>query len=478
MRSTTLGARVADLPLAPHFSLPAASARPALPSVRVRQSSGRIAAIAARALGAAGALLSLDDVCVERHEQLAGYAAGADDDEALRLLTAHVLGNGLPLVVPDLRLLPQSEECAAELGIIAYAAVPLIALDGSVLGVLAAFATAPRAWTAADVDLLTDLARLAAAELALAGRGLDTIARDRARHLALLDVGAAGVVEIDLDGRCTLVNATADGMLGYGDMLYGRDVHLFLHTRWDGSSQHDLDLCPVSTVLRAGLRLGPEETVLQSSDGSRFYAEYAAAPIIEDGRINGALLWFRDLTPRKQLEERLAQQAQNDALTGLANRAAFADRLQEALAHAAREDGTVAVLMLDVDDFSGVNQHFGNGAGDRLLVEIGRRLSTCVRHGDLVARSGGDEFAVLLERVSGLAETQRVSERLLAGLRPPFPLAGGTVQVGASMGIAIVDGHCAGDDLLRAAAAALVEAKCSNKGGAVIAETGAALLLD
>ena len=459
------------LPVLPAASRQTDMAQPE-PVVAPLQTTGdRLATLALHALGVPGSVVALTS-----GELLHGAGDAPDESETalLRRLTRQALACGQPLIVPDVRRLPPFADSAGRC--VAFAGVPLTTPAGETVGVLAAYDAAPRAWTAAEIDLLGNLAALATAQFALAGSGSADAARERARFQALFDIGASGVVEIDRDGRCVAANAVAETLLGYGAALRGRDVHLFLHTRWDGAPQHDFEHCPLTTVLRAGLRLGPEECVLQSSDGGRFYAECAVAPIVEESVVTGALLAFRDLTPRKQLEERLAQQAQTDSLTGIANRLVFAERLHEALSRAAREEGTVAVLLLDLDNFSRVNQQYGNASGDRLLVEVARRLSTCVRHGDLVARSGGDEFAVLLDRVSGVAEAQRVVERLQAGLRPPFPLAGGTLRIGASAGIAVMDGDCAADDLLRAAASALATAKQVGNGHTVIAASSSALL--
>ena len=454
MRSPAAGANAR----APASALPANSSFYALATRDVSTDRRRLAAIAARALAAAGAAVLLDgELFLDR----GGVDAGDPDVAAsLRDVASAVVARGAALVFP------QSGDARDGVSrLVACAGAPIVDPAGAVRGALLAYQIAPRVWTADDLAALVLLARLAAATLAAAAPGEHTAgltARERARYAALLEAGGAGVLEIDLDGRITLANANAETLLGYGDLL-GLDIHAIVHTRWDGAPQHALDRCPLTTTLRAGLRLGPEEAVLQASDGGRFYAEYAAMPLVEEGRITGALIWFRDLSGHKQLEERLAQQAQTDPLTGLANRSAFTAGLQEAILRALREDGSLAIVLIDLDDFAAINQRLGNAAGDRLLTEVGRRLQTCVRHGDIVARSDGDEFAVLLERVSSTGEATQVAERLLAALRPPFSLAGGTVCISASAGIAVMEGLCAADDLLRAATTGLRDAKRAGK---------------
>ena len=144
----------------------------------------------------------------------------------------------------------------------------------------------------------------------------------------------------------------------------------------------------------------------------------------------------------------LARLAYHDALTGLANRARFLDRLERALgrAHAAGDPGRVAVLMLDLDDFKAVNDTMGHAAGDALLVEVAERLRGATRaggtreggtrEGDTVARLGGDEFAVLLDGVRADADVTAVAERIVATLARPFALAAGVARVGTSVGTA------------------------------------------
>jgi diguanylate cyclase (GGDEF)-like protein len=130
-------------------------------------------------------------------------------------------------------------------------------------------------------------------------------------------------------------------------------------------------------------------------------------------------------------QRRLTHQAFHDALTGLANRALFRDRLDHALALHQLDGGRLAVLFLDLDDFKQVNDHHGHAVGDRLLKAAGDRLRAGVRGGDTVARLGGDEFAVLLE---GPGDAGEIAQQLLDALRRPYQIDGRTVTVGASIG--------------------------------------------
>ena len=162
-----------------------------------------------------------------------------------------------------------------------------------------------------------------------------------------------------------------------------------------------------------------------------------------------------------QSREKLTHQAFHDALTGLANRALFRDRLDHALALHRRDGGGLAVLFLDLDDFKAVNDCYGHATGDRLLREVADRLNAGVRSGDTVARLGGDEFAVLLE---GPGDAEETADKLLDALRRSYEIDGRAVTVGASVGFAdAADYPASAEELVRRADAAMYAGKRGGK---------------
>ena len=168
----------------------------------------------------------------------------------------------------------------------------------------------------------------------------------------------------------------------------------------------------------------------------------------------------------RETEAALARRAYHDPLTGLPNRALFADRLTGALGPAGEHAGPVAVLYVDLDGFKDVNDAHGHPTGDRLLVAVAGRVAACVRPADTVARLGGDEFAVLLWGLRDGREAERVAGRIVAALDAPFVLDGAEVRVGASVGIAAgASGAADADELQRQADLALYEAKRRGKAG-------------
>jgi diguanylate cyclase (GGDEF)-like protein len=167
-----------------------------------------------------------------------------------------------------------------------------------------------------------------------------------------------------------------------------------------------------------------------------------------------------ELAAAEEAKEEYRSLAYHDELTGLPNRTLFHDRLGLAITHSCRSQGHLALLYLDIDDFKGVNDSFGHGSGDRVLVELAGRIRAAVRAEDTVARVGGDEFVVLLAQVTGAGDAARVAGKVLNAVRHPFRVDGHDVPIAASVGVSVYpdDGACS-DDLLRHADGAMYRDK-------------------
>lgn len=222
-------------------------------------------------------------------------------------------------------------------------------------------------------------------------------------------------------------------------------------------------MAPAEDLRRSGL-FKAEEWTLKRADGSRVVVEVTATTCEAGGR--RLAQWnFRDISNRKEAEERIRYLALHDPLTGLANRAKFFDRLQFALAGARRSGGRVAALALDLDHFKAVNDTHGHLVGDRLLEAVAGRIMSCLRDSDTAARIGGDEFVVALSDLDSEEHAEQVAARLLAAIGQPIPIDNKTIRISASIGISHYPEDASdASGLVRAADTAMYRAKRSGRG--------------
>ena len=179
----------------------------------------------------------------------------------------------------------------------------------------------------------------------------------------------------------------------------------------------------------------------------------------------GWLTVLEDITERKRAEAEIVHLARHDALTGLANRAQFSEKLEEAGRRLKRGGTTITVMMLDLDRFKTVNDTLGHPAGDALLIEVGRRLRATVRDTDLLARLGGDEFAIIQEGGDSQHEGAiALALRIIGAISEPFDINGVEVNIGTSIGIAIAPEHGSEPEaLLKSADLALYAVKAEGR---------------
>jgi diguanylate cyclase (GGDEF)-like protein/PAS domain S-box-containing protein len=223
----------------------------------------------------------------------------------------------------------------------------------------------------------------------------------------------------------------------------------------------------------AGLRDGedgPVQVRMRHRDGRSLHVNGTATNLTGDPAVGGIVLTVRDDTARVELEAQLTHQAFHDALTGLANRQLFSDRLEHALTQRGSTRRPLVVMFVDLDEFKNVNDSRGHGAGDQVLGVIAERALATLRDGDTIARLGGDEFAILLEDTD-LGTASQVAERLLAEISRPIALEDDVLTIRASIGLApAVPGPATGEDLLRNADVAMYLAKDRGKGTVAVYE--------
>jgi len=300
-------------------------------------------------------------------------------------------------------------------------------------------------------------------------RAAEEIRRSERRFRALIENASDAVTVMDALGDIRYESASVARVLGYptGSRL-GTSAFEFVHP-----DDHAKSEAVLSAVLAHPGRTMPLELRALHADCSWRWLDARITNLLEEPDVAGVVANFRDITERKELEERLAHQAFHDALTGLANRALFLDRTEHALATLRRlGTGHVAVLFLDLDDFKTVNDGLGHAAGDAVLVELGSRLTATLRAVDTCARLGGDEFAVLLEGLADPPEAFEIGGRVLETVRDPITVDGTTVALNASLGIVITDGVDDAADLVRNADLAMYKAKAGGKGRYEVFERG------
>jgi diguanylate cyclase (GGDEF)-like protein/PAS domain S-box-containing protein len=285
--------------------------------------------------------------------------------------------------------------------------------------------------------------------------GLIAATRRQTAHLRSIVTASTDLVVVLGKGGCRYVSPSVTRALGVAEAdVLGEGLMRFLHP-----DDHAL----VRTVQSSGRS---DEVVLRVANqfGEWRHLEAHVTDMRHDRHIRGVVINARDVSERVRLEEELTRQAYHDGLTALANRSLFRDRLDQALARAARTGDPLAVLVLDLDGFKRVNDTLGHDAGDRLLREVATRLMDSVRPSDTVARFGGDEFAMLLEDADESLASE-VARRSLARLAEPVVIAERQLAVAASIGIVVHTGEpVSGDDLVRDADVAMYAAKDAGRG--------------
>ncbi|MGB7754699.1 MAG: EAL domain-containing protein [Salinisphaera sp.] len=250
-------------------------------------------------------------------------------------------------------------------------------------------------------------------------------------NASVVSATSEAVVICDIDARITAVNPAFLEVTGLSDTdIVGRPLYELV----DQSS---------AVAIRAAwetlLRKGHWAAEWRIRGRNAHVPVWGALSTVSDEpgfplRVAGIL---SDLTTQKEAEERLYRQANYDTLTGLPNRTLFGERLTHSARQANREDRRLALLFLDLDRFKMVNDTLGHSAGDELLAEVARRLKSCVRESDTLARIGGDEFALILTDFACRQDVAVVARKALKQLSRPFALSETEVQCGASIGIAV-----------------------------------------
>lgn len=328
--------------------------------------------------------------------------------------------------------------------------------DGVPWPVFAA-ASAPVACTAL---LLFWFGRSRARAVARAERLARELVASQARTQAVMDSSLEAIVTVGDDGAIETANLAAERLFGWSaGELCGVPLD---------------EVLPAGVVGRAVASEASTPAVLQAHrrDGSTLSIEVTVVPNTVGDRPTSVVI-ARDATFRRPHDVEPTHRATHDALTGLANRALFEDLLVRAVFRGDRARTPVAVLSVDLDGFEDVNEAFGRQAGDRVLAEAGRRLESAVRPGDLVARLGGDGFAVICESLLSAGDAETIAGRVVEAVCRGIPVASGVASVTVSIGVAVGRPGEGAASLLERAEAAMDRMKQEGKAGYRLADAPA-----
>ena len=290
----------------------------------------------------------------------------------------------------------------------------------------------------------------------------EALRRSGERYRTILEEIEEGYYEVDLAGNFTFANDAACRQFGYTRQeLIGMNYRAYVPKE---------DLKSVyrawNKVYRTGEPLKSFPFASIKKDGTHIYLENSVTPLRDkDGGIIGFRSISRDITERRQFEQKLAEMATHDSLTGLPNRVLLSDRLMVGSALARRSGHRLAILMLDLDRFKLVNDEMGHSVGDELLKAVGQRLSGIMRKSDTVSRLGGDEFVLVLPQILQIDDVTRFADRILSAFQEPFVFEKNRLNITTSIGIAIYpeDGTNT-ENLLKCADSAMYLAKEQGRG--------------
>lgn len=410
-------------------------------------------------------LLEVDGLVLATADQQGGLrlrgAAGPGRERFAELLSdSAVLSDGAlpldPAVLPleDMALADGLADLVAMHGYRVLVVMPLRLSEADrseVRGLVGYFSRHARS---VDGELLHLLGELSAAvgNTLVAARGRDRLLLQdealRATENAIIITDAGGVIE--------WVNPAFERTTGYSAAeALGRTPALIKSGRQDDGFYAEM-----WQALRAG-QVFTGEFVNRRKDGHVFYALQTITPVLDaDGRISHFVGIQDDITQRKEDQRRILQLAQYDTLTGLPNRALFQERLHQAVAQANRSQRPFALMFLDLDNFKQINDSLGHDVGDRLLVAVAERLIETLGDADILARIGGDEFAILQTHLRREAEARGMASQLLKGFERPFVIDEHELRTNVSIGITVYpNDHSEPEQLFRNADMALYRAK-------------------
>jgi diguanylate cyclase (GGDEF)-like protein/PAS domain S-box-containing protein len=346
-------------------------------------------------------------------------------------------------------------EAAKRFGLASVYSVPLV-IKGEVFGTLTLYSTEEHTF-----DNPTEVARITGIANRLRIASDTAMDQQQLRLLgAALSSAGSGVFITDISGRIVWVNEAFCQQSGYPrEMAIGQSPRIL-----KSGHQSDAYYAELWKALLAGEHW-VAETVERHRSGTLYTVSQTITPILDNsGEISHFIAIHEDITAQKEVQERIEYLAHYDALTGMANRALFYERLKHTIALAKRESKHFALMFLDLDRFKPINDTHGHAIGDMLLQEVAKRIQLVLRESDTGARLGGDEFTVVLPSVRNEREAFLVGNKLSEAIAQPYLLEGHEVVTSASIGVALYPEHGQNDtELITAADTAMYAAKNSGR---------------
>ncbi|WP_062515783.1 EAL domain-containing protein [Halobacillus sp. KGW1] len=274
----------------------------------------------------------------------------------------------------------------------------------------------------------------------------------------ILNSAGEGIFGLNLDGRITFANPSATSLLGYKgekEMIDLPYSHIFA---WEASGMEPpAEFIEMYEEKRDQLT---QDHFFFTVNGTIFPVEYVINPQKEGQKTVGYVVTFKDVTSRKQMEEKIKYHAYYDSVTNVPNRVLFQDRLYQALSYAQSNSRPMAILFLDLDRFKKINDTFGHSFGDSVLKEVAKRLQRAIPKEATVSRQGGDEFTILLPVIEGTEDAVICAQKILRSFDEPFLIQEQEVAMKTSIGISIYpDNGENAETLIKHADAAMYKAK-------------------
>lgn len=297
-------------------------------------------------------------------------------------------------------------------------------------------------------------------QLRIATRAREDLINSEAFTKAVVETAADGIISINASGIIETFNPAAEKIFGFSaSEITGCKVNMLMPE--PHRSKHDAYIDQYQKTGKARvLGLGSHEFAGMRKDGSTFPFELSLAAMMDRGqqKFTGVI---RDISERKQMQNKIERMAYYDPLTGLPNRSLHYDRLNQALAQGRRNKHDVALLFLDLDHFKPINDNLGHKFGDQALITVANRLQNCIqRETDTASRIGGDEFGIILGSIDSEENACKVAEKILTSVSEEIVLNDTTYTLGCSIGIHVSHlGSCDVESMMTASDNAMYQAK-------------------